>query len=68
MREIIYVERNTVTQAGKTTLRETRCYGRLDTDGSFHLLRCCGKFFPLQCTEDNQTVCYSPTKKNQEAA
>lgn len=68
MREIIYVERDTVTQNGKTTLGETRCYGLLDEDGLFHLLRCCGKRFPLQRTEDNQTVCHSPTKKNQEAA
>lgn len=68
MREIIYVERDTVTRDGKTTLRETRCYGRLDADGSFHLLRCCGKRFPLQHTEDKAEVTLSPIQKNQEVA
>ncbi len=67
MREIIYVERDTVTQDGKTTLRETQCYGRLDADGSFHLLRCCGKRFPLQRTEA-KAASLSPIQKNQEVA
>lgn len=67
MREIIYVERDTVTQNGKTTLGETRCYGLLDEDGLFHLLRCCGKRFPLQRAENKQTI-HSPTKEKTEAA
>lgn len=48
MREIIYVERTKVTVDHKSVLTERRCHGLLGKDGSFRLLGCCGKRFPVQ--------------------
>lgn len=48
MREVIYVEKSTVTQDGKTVVEKKRCHGLLEEDGSFRLLGYCGKRFPGQ--------------------
>lgn len=43
MREVILVDRNTVTEDGRTVLRERKIHGTFDEDGAFRLLACCGK-------------------------
>ncbi len=65
MREVIYVEKSTVTQDGKTIVEEKRCHGLLDKDGSFRLLGYCGKRFPGQEAAAKST---SPAKKTNRAA
>lgn len=47
MREIMVIERNTTVQNGRTVLWEKKYHGLLRKDGSFRLLACCGKRFPL---------------------
>ncbi len=43
MREIIIVERTTVTENGQTVLRERKVHGLQDDDGAFRLLFYGGK-------------------------
>lgn len=65
MREIVYVEKNTVIRDGKTVLEETRYHGLLGEDGSFRLLGYCGKRFPGQETKAQPI---SPAKNTNRAA
>lgn len=65
MREIVYVEKNTVIRDGKTVLEETRYHGLLGEDGSFRLLGYCGKRFPSQKAGVQST---DPRQKRNEAA
>lgn len=65
MREIIYVEKSTVTQDGKTVVEEKRCRGLLGEDGSFRLLGYCGKRFPGQ---EARVTSICPAKKTNRAA
>ena len=46
MREIIYVEKSTVTTPRHTVLWEWRFHGQIDEAGAFRLLACCGKRIP----------------------
>ena len=48
MREIIYVQKDTVTTPGRTVLQEWRFHGQIDEAGEFRLLACCGKRIPVQ--------------------
>lgn len=48
MREIIYVQKDTVTTPGRTVLQEWRFHGQIDETGRFRLLACCGKRIPVQ--------------------
>lgn len=48
MREIIYVQKDTVTTLGRTVLQEWRFHGQIDEAGGFRLLACCGKRIPVQ--------------------
>lgn len=50
MREIVVIERDTAARNGRTVLRERKYHGLLLDDGSFRLLACCGKRFPLPHT------------------
>ncbi len=65
MREVIYVEKSTVIQDGKTVVEEKRCHGLLEEDGSFRLLGYCGKRFPGQETKAQPI---SPAKNTNRAA
>ncbi len=65
MKEIIYVEKSTVNQDGKTIVEEKRCHGLLREDGSFRLLGYCGKRFPGQ---EAKVKAISPAKKTNRAA
>lgn len=65
MREVIYVEKSTVTQDGKTVVEEKRCHGLLGEDGSFRLLGYCGKRFPGQ---EAAAKSIGPAKKTNRAA
>lgn len=65
MREIVYVEKNTVIQDGKAILEEKRWHGLLGGDGSFHLLGYCGKRFPNQRVEVQSAT---PMRKKNKAA
>ncbi len=65
MREVIYVEKSTVTKDGKTIVEEKRCHGLLGEDGSFRLLGYCGKRFPGQ---EARVKSISPAKNTNRAA
>ena len=47
MREITVEQRVCATENGRTVLYERKYHGLLREDGSFRLLACCGKRFPL---------------------
>lgn len=64
MRELIVVERETVPEQGRAMLYERRVHGMLQDDGSFRLLACCGKRFPIK----NQGNMQEQTEKHRKEA
>ena len=48
MREIFYIKTDTIATPDRTIFRELRSYGRVDEDGVFRLIACCGKRFPAR--------------------
>ena len=66
MREIIYVQKDTVSTPGRTVLQEWRFHGQIDEAGGFRLLACCGKRIPVQ--SPGAGVVASDLAANKEAA
>lgn len=64
MREIVMIERSTVSRNGRTVLHERRCHGLLCDDG-FRLLAYCGKRIPQPPEQVRQP---ENTKENRKTA
>lgn len=62
MREIVVIERSTVSQNGRTVLHERRYHGLLYDDG-FRLLAYCGKRIPQPPERARQPESTKETRK-----